>query len=413
MGRSEAAKKPGKLARGKYFFYPVAAGVGQEHRKSVPAKHPVKPHAERENQPREDYFPSGRSLAAAVSAVTATYAYFLIFAQFGFLHALSEGLGRDHALLRPVMAVMGGAGIAGSGLMAWLGRTQSTRAGMTAGFLIAGAAAGLTWVARTPAWFLVAAALTGLGTGLITVGLAGRLRRETGGERLGGCLGLGTGLAYAICNLPPVFAASATAQAALGIAAACLGLIAVQGFEQRAPAPPTSGRDYEPWGILAWILVLLVLVTSDSAMFYVIQHTPGLKAATWTGTAQLLLNAAAHLAAGLLVGFLLDRRKVAAATGGAAFLLVLGGVLIFAGWGAAGAPLYAAGVSGYSAVLVFYPARHGRVGLAALVYAVAGWLGSALGLGLAEKVGQFPGWVLLLPVGLLAGGWVVRGRTVQ
>ena len=81
---------------------------------------------------------------AATVTIAATYIYFLIFAQFGFIKAVE--------------------------------------------------AAGLTWVARTPAWL----PLTGTGPGIVTAGLAGMLRREIDGGRLGLCIGVGTGIAYAV-----------------------------------------------------------------------------------------------------------------------------------------------------------------------------------------------------------------------
>jgi cytochrome c oxidase cbb3-type subunit 2 len=400
----EAAKKPRKPARGKYFLYPVAGARGSGQRKSVRFNHPVKSQAERENGPQEENSPPVRSMVVAVTAVAASYAYFLIFAQFGFLHALTAVFGEGHTLLRPVMAVMGLAGIAGSIATAKGWSEPRARAGMTAGFLLAGMAAGLAWVARTPPWFFAAAALTGAGTGMITVGLAALIRRETGGERLGLCLGFGTGSAYALCNLPPVFAAGPHIQAALGIAAAGTGLIAVRLFEQRAPVRAPRGADYEPRGIARWTLALLALVTFDSAAFYVIQHTPELKTAGWTDDRQLLINAAAHFASAVLAGWALDRRRMVGVILIATALLAAGSGLIFRGGGGSGATLYAAGVSVYSTVLVFYPARSGRVKLAALVYAVAGWTGSAWGIAMAEKLGWSRGWILVLIAvpGLLA-----------
>lgn len=107
---------------------------------------------------------------AATVTIAATYIYFLIFAQFGFIKAVEAAGLKGHSLLRPIMAVMGMAGIA----------------------------AGLTWVARTPAWLLLCAALTGTGPGMVTAGLAGMLRREIDGGRLGLCIGVGTGIAYAV-----------------------------------------------------------------------------------------------------------------------------------------------------------------------------------------------------------------------
>jgi zinc transporter ZupT len=63
--------------------------------------------------------------------------------------------------------------------------------------------------------------------------------------------------------------------------------------------------------------------------------------------------------------------------------------------------LYISGVSIYSVALVFYPARSGRLWLAALVYAVAGWAGSGLGIGLAEGRTDVPHWLLLGAAGVL------------
>jgi hypothetical protein len=51
---------------------------------------------------------------------------------------------------------------------------------------------------------------------------------------------------------------------------------------------------------------------------------------------------------------------------------------------------------------VFYPARCGRPGLAAVVSAVAGWAGSGLGVGLAEGRAEVPSWLLLVAAGLVA-----------
>jgi cytochrome c oxidase cbb3-type subunit 2 len=72
------------------------------------------------------------------------------------------------------------------------------------------------------------------------------------------------------------------------------------------------------------------------------------------------------------------------------------------------AALYAAGVSVYSAALVFYPARSGRPGLAALVFAVAGWTGSALGISMAQDLNRLPGWFLGAVGGVLAALFFIR-----
>jgi hypothetical protein len=382
----EAAKKPGKTGRGKIFLYPVAGVRKAAQRKPVRAKHPVKFHAERKNLPREEAVFPARSLVAAAVAVTATYAYFLIFAQFGLLRALANVTGGGEAFVRPVMATMGGAGIVGSVLMAVVFNARRARVLLAAGFVMAGAAAALCVLVRMPGGFFPVAALTGLGTGAVTVGLAAMLLRQTGAKRLGRCIGAGTGLAYALCNVPGIFAATAGTQAMLGVVAAMIGFLATQFFASSATegAATTAMDPTRP--VMIWVAGLLALVVADSAMFHHIQLTPALKTATWTAAPQLWANAAAHLAAGVIAGIVFDAGRFTAAMLTAAGALAGGGLLVLTGHGAIGAPLYAAAVSVYSAGLVFYPASSGRVKLAALVYAVAGWAGTALGIGLAESL---------------------------
>jgi cytochrome c oxidase cbb3-type subunit 2 len=59
---------------------------------------------------------------------------------------------------------------------------------------------------------------------------------------------------------------------------------------------------------------------------------------------------------------------------------------------------------------VFYPARSGRPGLAALVYAVAGWTGSALGIGLAQELDRVPAGLIAASGVVLAAMFFVRHR---
>ena len=342
--------------------------------------------------------------------MAATYGYFLIFAQFGFLKAVQVVVGEEGALLRPILVVMGIGGIAGSVGAARIFAEGRGRPLLLIGFVGCGAAAGTSMAADSPGGLFFCAALIGLGMGIVTVTLAAILRREVGGAKLGLCLGAGTGLAYGLCNLPIVFNAGAVGQAALGLAASGVGCLALFGFQQRAPQSEVGGVDYQKSGIVGWLVVFFVLVWLDSGAFYVIQHTPILKGGTWGGDAQLYLNALVHAAAALLAGLMLDQRRSVAVILSATGLLVTGCLLIGAGPGysATGAFCYAAGVSFYSTVLVFYPARSGRVGLAALVYTVAGWGGSALGIGMAKNWGAVPVWFLASAGGLIVAAFLGR-----
>jgi cytochrome c oxidase cbb3-type subunit 2 len=351
---------------------------------------------------REEFDPPPRTFAAATAAVAAVYTYFLVFAQFGFLHALAAG-GIELSWLRPILALMAAAGI-GAGFLAARAYTEKRALNLLrAGFTAAAGAAGLTWVARAPFHFLLAALLTGAGLGLATVALAALLRREIGGTRLGRCIGLGTGVAYAVSNQPEIFSGAHAIQALAGIVAAGLGLLASQAFAQQAPRQQTSGRDYDRAGVGLWVTVFLVLVGFDSAVFFLVQHQPALQPA-WPSGSGLYVNAGIHLAAATLAGLALDRRWIASTVATAAALLV-GASLWFATGrgGPVAAHLYSAGVSIYSVALVFYPARRAQPGLAALLYAVAGWAGSALGIGLAQGLDRLP---VALP---LAAGAAIAG----
>lgn len=360
----------------------------------------------------EEFVPAPTAWFAAVAAVATTYVYFLIFAQFGFLKRVQEVVGESGGLLKPIMGTMALAGLAGCAVGTWRWVDNRAVRRLVVWFAVCGAAAGLSIVAKTPALLFAIAALTGLGTGALTVTLAAALRRVTGGEKLGSAIGLGTGLAYGFCNLPPVFSGSATAQAALGLAAACVGLLAVQALELRAPRQVANGFDYQPVGIGAWVVVFLALVWLDSGAFYVIQHSPNLQQLTW-GNGRLFANAALHLVAAVLAGYMMDRRWVGRSVFGAAAALGLACLLIVTNREkiAEGALLYTAAVSVYSVALVFYPARSGRVWLAALVYGVAGWIGSASGIAMMEGRHAIPRWFVAAAGAVIALGLAVRGWT--
>jgi cytochrome c oxidase cbb3-type subunit 2 len=334
----------------------------------------------------------GKTILGAVITVAAVYVYFLIFAQFGFLKAVQAAWGEGAGVIRPVMAVMGLAGVAGSVLAAQVFDGQRSWRRLAIGLgICAGGAAG-SMAVQTMAGYYGAALLTGLGTGLVTVTLAAILRPAVGDARLGLTIGLGTGLAYAFCNLPAVFTAGATTQALVALLAVAAGLAGGRTLLPRFAVDPLIGGDYAKGGVAVWVLVFLALVALDSSAFYIIQHTSALKENLWDGSGRLGLNAGMHLTAALLAGWALDRRWLGRMLLLGAAALVAACLLLNepAGASAVAGLLYVAGVSVYSVALVFYPAWSGRPALAALVYAVAGWGGSALGIGLAEGRSQLP-----------------------
>lgn len=337
---------------------------------------------------------------AGVMSVFAVYVYFLIFAQFGFLLLLqSAGSGPDR--LKPVMAVMGACGLVASAGVAWVYTAARGRALLVGSMAIAGVAAVIALIARSPLEFFITAALTGLGIGGATVALAPQLRQAIGAAPLGNCIGWGTGLAYGLCNLPVIFQATPRTQSLVALVAAVVGMVAALRFP--VTTSPEARRDKPRLsGIALWTVVFLLLVWLDSAAFYMIQHTPRLQGEMWSGDTQLYLNATIHLGVAVLTGRALDRGWDGRIIVLSALFLGVACVLLGAQRSSmATALLYTSGVSIYSTALVFYPASSGRVSIAAIVYGIAGWIGSALGIGMAERWNEIPGWFLATVAGAL------------
>jgi cytochrome c oxidase cbb3-type subunit 2 len=194
--------------------------------------------------------------------------------------------------------------------------------------------------------------------------------------------------------VPVVFQASARVQAGVGIAFMVLAAGATRWLRVGGPKATAVRMDFQPRRAVAWTGVFLALVWMDSAAFYIIQHTPALRAGTWGGGGSLWLNAAIHFMVAAVTGLGLDRGWLGRVAVGA-WAALAGACWLLAGAGRslAGAEvLYTTGVSLYSVALVYYPASSGRVWVAGGLFAVAGWLGSALGIGMAQDLHAVPPW---------------------
>lgn len=352
---------------------------------------------------RTEFTPERGALIAAVVAIAATYFYFLIFAEFAFIELIRPIAGTN-TRLRLYMTLLGFGGIAGSVLAAWRFRLDRFQRQLAMAFRACGAAAAFVLLARGEFMLMASGLTVGLALGWLTVTLCAGLRSMVGTGQLGLVAGLGTGLAYAACNLPWVFNASPYAQTVMAAVIAGFGAISSSWLVPQEPSV-SPWPEYRPAGLAAWVAILLALVWMDSAAFYIIQHTPELRAGTWGTTGSLLGNAGAHLAAAVAAGLALDRgwagRVVVAG-----YALLAGACLMLAGGGTGvlrAETLYTAGVSLYSVALLYVPARSGRVGTAALVFAVAGWVGSALGIGMAQDLARVP------PAFVVVAGLVVIG----
>ncbi|HEX4956489.1 MAG TPA: cbb3-type cytochrome c oxidase subunit II [Thermoanaerobaculia bacterium] len=361
--------------------------------------------------------------ASALLIVFATYVQFLLWAQFGFLSLLRERLA-GASEVQAAMAAMGLAGLAASFVTGRLLARVAPLHMVKTGLLASAVAALLALPAQGLAALAAVAAAIGAATAVTTVAVAVQLPHLVPSRRFALTVGAGTGLAYLACNVPLLFeappAGQAWAVAGLCALAALLARAPREGCEKGgAPLPAhwLTGR-----GLAAATVVLLLLVGLDSAAFAWIQATPGFQTLTWgAGWAKPVLGLV-HLGAALLAGALLDRGRFGSLLGATWLLFTAAFTLLGLAAGSPspapfGGPLYAVGISLYSVALVVLPASFGRGRVparwaAAAVFGIAGWLGSALGVGMAQDLGRIPRGVLL-GAGLaivLAVFWARRPR---
>jgi cbb3-type cytochrome c oxidase subunit II len=345
-----------------------------------------------------------------VSLIAVTYIYFLIFAQFAFLKRLAElGIAGDH--LKAVMAAMALGGIALSLLTPRIRRSVQPVLRLRVALFLCGAAASLTLAKLNLPGAIAVSLLIGCGLGLLTVTLVTHLRRWLGEGNHLFKVGLGTGLGYLVCNLPPIFTASPSVQAVaaallclLGIAIAAHGTLHAEETLQNRQPVQSFPRVLSCFTALVWL---------DSAAFFIIQNTPALKAGTWLGSLHLWGNGTLHLIAALASAWLLRRRGLFFVLASAFVALAAACLLLLHPEHAMLASLfYPLGVSLYSVALVAYPSllapaasTRERSIQAGWIYAVAGWFGSAMGIGMGQNLGHVPpafvlvsGLIILAPV---------------
>ena len=346
-----------------------------------------------------------------VYLIIITYVYFLIFAQFAFLQRLAElGIADQH--LKAVMGVMALGGITLSLLAPRTTLVSSPTLRLRIGLALCGVAAFLSVLHLDFLMSIGVSALIGSGLGLLTVTLVTYLPIWLGSGNLLLKVGLGTGIAYLLCNVPPFFAASSEIQAATSALLCVVGIVITlkHAVYRDAPVPATSRSAVPFLGVLACFTALIWL---DSAAFFIIQSSPALKAGTWTGANHLWANGLLHFVAALASSWLLRRKGFYSvlllaylALAAACLLLRQVNLVLLASL------LYPVGVSLYSVALVAYPSllatassepERGRK--AGWIYAIAGWIGSALGIGMGQNLGSVPlafvlfaGAVISLPI---------------
>jgi cbb3-type cytochrome c oxidase subunit II len=364
-----------------------------------------------------------------VSLVAITYVYFLIFAQFAFLKRLAE-LNIADTHLKAVMAAMAFGGILFSLLTPRTTLLPSPSLRLQLGLAICTTAALLTLLQLNLIASIATAFLIGTGLGILTVTLVTHLRSWLGTGNLLLKVGLGTGVGYLLCNFPPLFTATPTAQA-LTAAALCLAAIVIAAKTNAAPDTPatpaftttsttvilslpkgkdpriaSSGESHAspPLSFPQVLLCFTALIWLDSAAFFIIQSTPALKAGTWQGTVHLCVNGVLHLAAALASAWLLRRRGLSTTLSFAFLALACACLLLLDPHRALFASFfYPIGVSLYSVALVAYPSLlspassvEDRGRRAGWIYAIGGWFGSAMGIGMGQNLGHIPALFVLL-----------------
>ncbi len=374
-----------------------------------------------------------------VALIAITYVYFLIFAQFAFLHRLAQ-LNIADAHLKAVMAAMALGGILFSLLAPRTEILAAPPARLQLALTLAATAALLTLLPLKLPASIAVAFLIGASLGTLTVTLVTHLRLWLGTSNQLLKVGLGTGLGYLLCNFPPLFTASSQIQA-LTAATLCLAAVFFAADPDRASAhtkadpatnlvilsgakDPCSSSSAElqsrpktptfPQVLIAFT----ALIWLDSAAFFIIQSTPALKAGTWQGTAHLYLNGALHLAAALASVFLLRRKGLPTTLAAALFALAAACFLLLDPHRALLASLfYPVGVSLYSVALVAYPAllsgvtstaERGRQ--AGWIYAIGGWFGSAMGIGMGQNLGHIPPLFVLFAAALILTPQLLQTR---
>lgn len=361
-----------------------------------------------------------RSRWQPIALIAATYFYFLIFAQFGFLHRIAESLGEAQWDL--VLGVMAVSGVCGALWTALNYESLEGRRWLLVGFVGALFAAGIALIGSHLIVFILSAALTGFFLALLTTALVGVLSESFPVGGIGVVCGLGTGSAYFLSNVPVVFGASASVHCVLGALACLVGMVVCGvGLESVDKDPLTARRPSLPsrsrarWVWFGQALIFLVLVWTDSAAFTQIQETPELKALTWSGARHLWMIGGMHFVAAVVGGWLMDQRRVALLAALAFGGICIGFMALQQGWGGfAPTFLYAAGVSLYSTALVAFALVQASVYTAVLragaVFAVAGWIGSAMGIGMVNDLGGVPMLFWCVAAGVLVLGLYLEKR---
>ena len=360
----------------------------------------------------------------------AAFFYFLIFAQFGYLHLLTARteLAKSVDL---ILLFMGLGGVFGSIFCARNFRLKSATLWILSGFSGAGILSVLAAFV-TELWIhWIIGFMIGTCLSLLTVSIVPVIRDRSPDGKIGKWVSMGVGGAYFLCNIPIIFQAGPIEQCIIGAVACCIGALAsifisrIDAIGKRSPKRQdvTPKYFFNVKGIIVITLLFTVLVWFDSAAFYLIQNADIIRSTAWESTGNIWLNAVTHLLAALVCGWVIDRGWIFESLIGAIILIIGGyGIIHSSDHGIIpGILVYIASVSTYSTALVSYgalaPDGTGAMriaGRSALVFAVAGWIGSGMGIGMARDLGRIPYFfiVVMIAIGITCLMYGARNRII-
>lgn len=335
--------------------------------------------------------------------LTAIWFYFLVFAQFALLH-------RVEALCSPeeLKWMLGGmtlAGITGSLLAGARCHFQNLRLWLVGSLALAAFAAGLAGKAGTINSLWLPSILTGLSLGMLTVSAVAWVAVHHHRREAVLLSGAGTGLAYFLANVPTIFQASPVQQSLLAALACGLVMLVVPGGSSGVRPPAIVYFRAVPldWQSLALaVLVFGILVWVDSGAFAWMQTVRSFRDAAWGQSSALWSIGLVHALTAVGTAYALSRPATLwhACLTALALLMVGYAMISVMGLGLPGVWVYMIGVSIYSTALLAYPFLYGSPGGAARfagwLFALSGWLASALGIGMVEDLGRMPAicWVV-------------------
>ncbi|MBI5382088.1 MAG: hypothetical protein HZA31_09335 [Opitutae bacterium] len=361
-------------------------------------------------EPESAFIPDRKTTIAATVAIAATCLYSSLFVESALFEIARASNDRQNAL-RLILIAAGGSGVVGC--LAAARRFELARFPKALGtaFRASGVVAALGYMADSWWVLLTTAIAAGLCLGWLAVTLTAGLRATLGTVRLGRILGFGVGAGYALCSLAWGADASPRTQILLAGASAVFGALAAPWLWPRE-ITPSPAPDYTPRTATLWVAMLLPLVAIDTATLDLSRQIPTLHNALWHGSWNLLGNTCVFFAAAYLAGRALERGWLGRTCAAACILVTLAALKLdrslpeFLSMQV----VFVAGVATYSTAALYYVARGGHPVLTGWLFAVAGVGGTALGVVVAQELGEMPLALLAIALALVALGIGLRAH---